>query len=192
MKRWTASISILCFLLLTVFSGGCVNPFQQFYRPAVAQQYPPTQQIVIYRYTDEGLQNLLKEGYFILGNSTFVDSLQPSRAAAAFGRAIGADVILLEQKYTDSLQGAVAVPVYQPGYPYPYSGYPYGYGPYGPAYYPDPGYVTTTYIPYTINRYTQSAIFLRKKRGIDSKAPTIPETSQPAFSAPTLPPGPAG
>jgi len=188
MKRVSALNFIAPFLLLAVFIAGCVSPFQQFYRPAVARQYPPTQRIVIYRYTEEGLQKLLKEGYFILGNSTFVDSLQPASAAAAFGRAIGADVILLEQKYTDSVQGAVAVGVYPP-YPYPYPAYPYVYGPYGPVYDPAPAY---GYIPYTINRYTQNAIFLRKKRLPGSPAPEIPEGGPAPAPAPTVAPETVG
>jgi hypothetical protein len=181
MKRLSAILEciIIPSLFLTLFCG-CAGRYGQFYRGA---KHPPTKNVKVYKYTEDGLNRLKNSGYAVIGASSFNGPYESQDAAIIQAKNVGAHIVLLDSKYTGTQQGVVPLTQYHPGQTNTvtsnesgsfnvYGSGGYGYGTYSgssTSYVHQPGYSTTSYFPYSVSRYDQKAIFLRKKGGGQEK-----------------------
>lgn len=182
----------LCPLIgaLAVLLAACANPYHDFYRsnvgvpldartlPGVLPQEGPVQ---IFTSSDmvRDVREMQRRGYAAIGESSF--NIGGNSANEANLRrqadAVGAQVVLLASKYTNTVSGAM--PLVLPNNSTSYSsGTATGFGPGGPV----TAYgtattttygTTTTMVPYSVNRFDYDAVyFVRRKTrlGISFKA----------------------
>ena len=163
---------------LSLLNSGCMTTggYGQFYQSETSTQYPPTQDVRVYRFTQDGLQSLRREGYIVIGQSNFNGPLANQSQAIQQGKRVGAQVVLVDYRHTETRQGSLPMTQYHApqtttinsyghasGSAYGSGGYAYGSAnSVGTSYVTTPGYTTTQYVPITIERYDQTAIFLRK------------------------------
>lgn len=168
------AILSICFSLCQ----GCATPggFGRFYQAETSVRYPPTQNVRVYTFSQDGLWALQNDGYEVIGQAHFNGPLAPPSQAIAQAKKVGAEVVLVDVRHTDTRQATLPITQYHApqtttirsfssasGSAYGSGGYAYGNATgYGTSYVRTPGYTTTQFIPMTIMRYDHSAIFLRK------------------------------
>lgn len=158
--------------LLALTVTGCVNGYAQFYTPVPGMaQYQaelvPAQGeprlIVSTGNQHNDIIAMFIKGYVPIGSASFNAQMNNISGALAQAKKIGAAYVVVSRKYTNTVQGVVpiTVPTSQTSYS---SGAVNAFGSGGFAYGSYSGMTTTygsktTYMPYNISRYDQSAIF---------------------------------
>lgn len=172
-------------MMLCVLTG-CVtapNGFSQFYQDragASITNLPPysgsTKIFTQSANPTNDLNELLRNGYGLIGVSAFQGPPQSQDALTTQAKKIGADVVLYSCVYLGSQQTAVPFLQYHPGQTYTTTssgtvnanawgngGYAYGTGNYyGNSTTTSPGTFSTQVVPVTIQRYQYEAGFFRK------------------------------
>lgn len=160
--------------------GGCVtgNGYEKFYTPVgpARMAVPVAQQPQLFRggaNTDEDLATAMENGFRIVGYSSFNGPAEDVAHAREFGRRIGAELVLVYGKYTNTREGSI--PLILPSAPTTSttttSGSIYGAGGSGTytgtATTTASGGYTTQHIPYRVDRFDQSAAyFVKAKKAI--------------------------
>jgi hypothetical protein len=103
----------LLLLMLVGVLSGCVNGYQQVYKPVTTASDQAAlillvkgQEPVVVESPDfaAGLHQALSKGYSLLGTSSFNGRLEPLRNAVEFGKSIGATYILVSHQYTGTVE----------------------------------------------------------------------------------------
>jgi len=169
-------ISVIIMVLL--LNSGCATNggYGQFYQSVTYQRYPPTHKVLVFRYTEEDFLLLKRDGYVVIGKANFNGPMASQAQAIRQAQRVGAHVILLGYKHTETRQSVLPVTQYHPsqttiinsyghatGSAFGSGGYAHGSASgFGTSYVTTPGYTTTQYIPTTVDRYDHIAIFLRR------------------------------
>jgi PDZ domain len=168
-------------LAVGLFSGCAGNPYAKFYQDgiggkAIAQVpalIPHTGDPQLYTTTDmdRDARSLIENGYGYIGQASFNAGSVDNGYAIDQARQVGAAIVLVKSRYTNTVSGAVpfttqnpsqTVTTYHQGSVYS-SGSSGGYGNYfGTSTTTVPGGYTTTYIPYSVNRFDYAATFWAK------------------------------
>ena len=158
-------------ILLIVALSGC-NSYQKFYTQGLGSYYTPSEdyhgQPQIRRVSasehSQVHEELNKQGYVCLGQSSFSSGMNPSEGEALrFAKKLGADIVVLSNEYSNTVHGSFnyTTPTQSTTY---HSGNVNTYGNYGSG----TGYYSgssTTYgtqtvtNPYSISRYNYRASF---------------------------------
>jgi len=168
----------ILFVSATLLSGCGSNPYKEFYEASLTpiplvsdnltkqKEYPV--EIVRSGSDPESLSRLRKnynrEGYGEIGYSSFQASEVSDEQLIAQAREVKATVALLGVKYLRTNSGSMplTLPNTQTSY---HSGSLTGYGGYGSYSGTSTTYgTTTTYIPYSVNRYEYAAVYLGKMK----------------------------
>jgi tetratricopeptide (TPR) repeat protein len=152
--------------------------YGQFYQPHADKQFPPTEHVQLFQYSKEALDNLAQNGYLVIGSSSFNGPDQSNYTAINQAKKVGADIVLLNSKYTGTAHGSLSLPEYHAPQTTTVTTHESGhiniYGAGGSAhgnfsgssnsYITSPGYTTYKNVPFSIDRYDHLAVFLRKER----------------------------
>lgn len=158
-------------VLLALISTGCsTGSFGKFYESYSTTAYPPTKEVKVYAYSKADEVERVRRGYTLIGESAFEGPLENESRLLRQARRIGADIVLLKQEFVETRQVVVPYMVRHRGQTA--TAYTDGQvrGQYGSANYSGtttiqmPDYTTTEYIPRTITRYKQNALFFRKNQ----------------------------
>jgi len=195
---------------LILFAGCATNPYHPWYQQISYSNYESTSQCQSFRVnSDEEIKQIIDNGYEVIGYSSFNGAIQDYQKAEAYGRKIGADIVLMKYDYTNTVSGTVAIPHYNPGQTYTVTSNSYGsanaygygnsniYGSDGSSYYGNysgnaygtyndhtttqvttPGTVSYNNMPYSVQRYDQMAIFLKKNASTKRTTPTYQNNTQ--------------
>jgi hypothetical protein len=161
-------------VLLTLILTGCVsNPYRQYYTDHTGGMgvlnnpvfIGPQKEPSLIRGGDplEDWKNMTRKGYLLIGQSNFNIGSANDSDAIIHARNIGADMILLYSKYSDTQSGSM--PLTLPDNRITFSsGSATAFGPGGSATAFGSGYTTTygtrtTYVPYSIRRHDYHASF---------------------------------
>lgn len=162
--------------------AGCVNPYAKFYQPSrdgeqviLTQEEP--REIPSSGDLKQDVRLMFQEGFGLIGSSGFNAAIADRKGAIAQAKKIGANRFIIEAKYRSTQSGMMPITT-----PTTSTSYTSGtaYGSYGSSasYY---GTTTTygsetTYIPYSVDRYEQHALYFgplpRKGLGAFMIAPT--------------------
>lgn len=168
---------ILSLMMLFLLNCSPAYRLQQYYSQTLYQDFPPTERVSVYSFTDSGLNDLKREGYIVLGYSSFNGPLQNQNMYQDFGRKVGADVVLIKNTFTDTRHGNISLPQYQPGQTYNINSHEQGnirynnntanYNSYSQSTVTSSGKTTYQQIPVAVQRYDQYAIYLRNPANHD-------------------------
>lgn len=157
--------------------GGCASGFQSFYRPTATTQQlqalranppPDTPELRQASFpVERAISEANREGYLVMGYSSFNGAHGSDSSALAEGKRVGADLVLVfNPRYTGTRSGAMPIttPTSQTTY-YNGTASAYGTGGYATAY--GSGTATTygsrtTYIPFHVNRFDFMTVYLFK------------------------------
>jgi S1-C subfamily serine protease len=160
------------FAFMTIALAGCANGYQQYYSPIASAQavatygVPVVGEPQIRTSSGEPLRDqevMYTDGYAAIGYASFNGPMANMQGAIAQAKKVGASVIVVSRKYTNTIQGTI--PITMPTAETSYTNgtvNAYGSGGYASGTYQA---TTTTYgsqttnIPYSINRYDQQAAF---------------------------------
>ena len=167
---------IVAFAMLTL--AACANGYEQFYTAApvnpLARYLPPGPPhfMVSSGNANTDAATLWEQGFGFVGYSRFNGPLQSQAAAAEQAKRVGAEIIVISQRYSNTVSGAIPIttPTSQTSYS---NGSVNVFGSGGTATGTYSGTTTsygsqTSYIPYAIQRYDQQALYFSPvdKRGI--------------------------
>jgi hypothetical protein len=148
---------------------GCSSGYEKFYQPAQQSTIgflPFTGEPQIRNATgtpQETTFQMFRAGYALLGVSDFSGPAQDRAGAIAQAKKVGAAVIVISQRYQNTVSGALPITTPTSNTSYS-SGTANIYGPGGMATGNYSGTTTTygsqtTYVPYSIDRYEQTAAY---------------------------------
>jgi len=169
-------------VLLLLASGCASNGYSRFYQNKVIsgstnlQPYSGTSRIYATSDLVKDCDKIIRDGYFLIGESSFDGPPQSDDALMFQAKVVGADIVLLKSSYLGSQQTSIPILQYNPGqtstttssgtvnaYAYGSGGYANGTANYyGNSTTTTPGTYSTQNIPITIQRYTYDAGFFRK------------------------------
>ena len=167
---------LLVFALISMLGCATTGGYGQFYQPKILAILPITENVSVYQYTEESLQQLLSEGYFVIGISSFNGPLQNQNCAIEQAKRVGARIALLDYKSTGTQQSVFPLMQYNPsqtttfqshsfatGSAFGTGGYAFGSAiGHSTGYITTPAYTTYQFIPITVERYDHFAIYLGK------------------------------
>lgn len=169
MKRVSRVLGIL---FVGTLLAGCASDYTKFYQPfpkpppTATQPLPYTGDVRVIHSSgnfEDDKRNLFEEGYGPIGVSSFIAPQRDEKQAISQAKTVGAAVVVLAAKYQSTATGAVPIttPTTQTTYS---SGTVNTYGAGGSAFGNYNGTSTTygtqtTYIPYSVDRYDQAAVF---------------------------------
>ncbi len=162
-------LRLICALALGVLLAGCQNPWKDFYQGMTLPAEAPDNGLPDCRQVSDfegALKELLRENYFLVGQSSFNGGNNVSFGEMQeFGASIKADVILYGVGNRTATQSAMALPQYNPGTQS--TTYVSGYGSNGSSFYGtantySSGTYSTTVVPVTIVRQDYLAVYLKK------------------------------
>ncbi len=164
------------FIISLLISGCRTNSgYQIFFAPETQQRFAPTRYVQIYKHTEEGLKELLNNGYFIIGRASFNGPLEPEFNALHQARTVGADIVMLDTQFSHTEQGMTVIPEYHPSVHYnihyTHDGricscdyyYRWGHHPNMHEHVVVSSHTVYRPVPYRVDSYKQNAVFLRKK-----------------------------
>lgn len=158
--------------------GGCASGFQSFYRPVAPPQAveqmrvapAPAEPLLQHGSppVDQAISAAARQGYLVMGYSSFNGAHGSDSAALAEGKRVGADLVLVfDPRYTGTRSGSIPLttPTSQTTY---YNGTATAYGSGGSVTAYGSGTATTygsrtTYIPFHVDRYDFLAVYLFKE-----------------------------
>lgn len=160
---------------MIVTLSGCANPFKQSYVSRLEGQplsavpgldpQPGPVRVMRTPNLQAAAEELLEEGYAMVGYSLFTATAVDEGQARQFAQELDADVVLLTRDFAgvdvDYYPTTVATPYY-----WDHWGYGPGFGPHfgrwGPHRYLGSGF-STAYVPYAVNRYAYYASYWVKR-----------------------------
>lgn len=167
-------------VILALLLGSCANPYAQFFNPSPTPVPPDRVDAAaaaapaIYNYSanpDADAQAMMENGFGYLGASSFNTGQRVTKSELLDqAKKVGAAAILVKSQFTNSVSSAIPFSVYHPGQlvtsntngnfnAYNNSGGS-AYGNYsGTTTTQLPGQTSTTYIPYTVNRFNYMATY---------------------------------
>jgi len=163
-------VGILALVLAAPLVSGCQSGFSQFYEdysgPWQGQLIAPSNEPRVVSASgsiDDVVSSMWSDGYALIGISSFNGPNETREAAIDQARKVGAEIIVMNVQYTNTSQGAIPITTQQTVTSNT-RGSVSSYGASGPAYGTYSGTTTTvvpqtTYIPYAIDRYDQSAFY---------------------------------
>lgn len=189
----TNIINIAKLLLLLIIAGNlsaCSLMYNSYYSnmKVEVKKLKKTKSLTTYDLSDQNIDYFTKNGYLLVGKSSFRSVFQGQNYAINAGRAIGAEVMLYKYNYVGTSKGVATIPYYIPGNTYlittNYSGrsnsntnsrysYNNGYG-YGTStsnssyngnsttQITEPGTYAYTNVPYSYDYYDQFAVYYKK------------------------------
>lgn len=152
-----------------LFLAACASGYAQFYQPLptgpiTAEPFSGEPSLI----TSTGSQTsdvdaMYTRGFGPIGYASFNGPMQGVAAALAQGKKVGAQYVVVSQQYASTVTGAIPMTTFSPQTTYT-SGTvnAYGSGGYASGTYNGTSTTynqTTTYIPYSIQRYDQAALF---------------------------------
>jgi hypothetical protein len=165
MRNW------LVLILAAMTLAGCVNPYEKFYQPVREGAFviPSTEEPMELPSSGDLKQDvrlMYQEGYGLIGSSGFNAAMADRAGAIAQAKKIGANRFIIEAKYRSTQSGMMPITTpttstsYTSGTVRSTGGYYSGLG--SSASYS--GTTTTygsetTYIPYSVDRYEQHALY---------------------------------
>ncbi len=190
MKTKSVAITLIAALAAALGVGGCASDYQTFYQanPNMSLFEPPSQIVqptvrVSTGDHDRDVEAMYIEGYGAVGYVTFNGPARNIQEALVQAKKVGATFVVVSHQYTNTVSGAVplTMPTSQTSY---INGTvrTYGSGGYASGNYS--GTATTygsqtTFIPYSVSRFDQQAIFFgplkRTGLGILSRSLTATE-----------------
>ena len=169
--------------------AGCVNPYDRFYQPAPqnlmsnVQFLPPSGEPRIGTLSavpKHDVNAMFEQGYGVIGGVSFNEPAANEQQLLSQAKKVGAEVVLVASKYRNTVNGAM--PITTPTTSTSFSnGTANAFGSGGFATGTYSGMTTTygsqtSYIPYSVDRYDQGALFFapltRTGLGIKAGAPT--------------------
>jgi len=180
LKKFSLLTALQAIFPLLLFSlPGCLtNNFGRSYRSYAEQNYPATNKVEIYQYTEKAMGDLWGKGFILLGISRLNGPLESKSTLINQGKKVGADIVLVNSGKSNTAQGNLTFPQYQPGKtstattPYPKSGNVNGaredYTNRNDLEFSNSIVIVPTYTPYNpfpflVDSYGQFAVFLRRK-----------------------------
>jgi hypothetical protein len=173
------------FIFLAIFAG-CQNPYAKFY----TQTLPPDHERWLLPHTSEtqffyssqseikgSTDDLVRRGFIVVGYASFeANAGDYTSALRAKAKDIQADIVLQDSSYAGTRNGVMPLITYHPGQSstttstgqvntniYGNGGYAQGTGTYsGTSTTTSPGTFDTSYVPYSVQRNSYGAVFLRK------------------------------
>jgi hypothetical protein len=161
-------------ILASAMLSGCQSGFSQYYEdysvPLSARLSPPTSDprvVAGVGNAEQVISSMFVDGYVLIGKSLFNGPIEGRVAAIKKAREVGAEIIVLDVRYTNTNQGAVPITTQQAmtsttrGNVSAYGGGRSVVGTYS-------GTTTTvapqtSYIPYSVNIYDQQALFFARQ-----------------------------
>jgi hypothetical protein len=158
--------------------AGCANGFQSFYRPVASPQVVQSMRVApapnepLLQHAsppvDHALTAAARQGYLVMGYSSFNGAHGSDSSALAEGKRVGADLVLIfDPQYTGTRSGTIPLttPTSQTT---TYNGTATAYGSGGSVTAYGSGTATTygshtTYIPFHVDRYDFLAVYLFKE-----------------------------
>lgn len=177
-------------IALAILLAGCASGYEQFYQPVpipaglvLPAAGPPT---VVTSSGDalRDVQGMFTDGYVAVGHASFNGPNQGVAGALAQAKKVGASHVVMAAKYAQTVQGAIpmTLPTTTTSQT---SGTVNAFGTGGSATATYSGTTTTqgsqtTYIPYSVDRYDQQAIFFAPlaRHGLGMRA--FPPTTEQA------------
>jgi hypothetical protein len=157
----------IAIFVVALVLNACGNPYAEYYKPntkidegAYFKSGEP--KLIIGSNRNRDFHKMTEDGFRLIGWSTFNSKVVSNKSALAQAKRVGADRVVVYKKYTNSESGVtpLTLPDTQTTY---HSGTVTGIG--GMATYGGTSttYGTrTTYIPYSIDRYDQTATYWRR------------------------------
>ena len=167
-------VKVLAAILTSALLSGCQSGFSQFYEdysaPLRGRLLAPASDprvIAGVGNSDQVIASMFVDGYALIGKSLFNGPIEGRAAAIKKAREVGAEIIVLDAKYTNTNQGSVPITTQQAttsttlGNVSVYRGGGSVVGTYS-------GTTTTvspqtTYISYSVNNYDQQALFFARQ-----------------------------
>lgn len=162
-------------ILALAFLGGCSNPYAQYYVDlldghAVAElpkfiPFDGEPKLFLSNDLDSDIRTLYSDGFEPIGYASFNGVLTDSMEAVRVAEEVGAEVILLMQRHTETLTGSVPFTVQNPSQTISTQHSGTIYGPSGLTNYSGqsttmvPGGFTTYNIPYSVSMFDHVAVF---------------------------------
>lgn len=169
-------------LMLLIFASlaGCGTlHYQESYKQSAPTKYPRTAHVMVFEYRNtniDDLYHLLYGDYLIIGKSAFTGAYEDPRESVDYAKSIGTDVLVTSAQFKET-QASYA-PMITPTSSTSYISGNIGTGPfYGTA---NTYGTTTSMVPVYIDRYVQSALFLKNVHHVtplwEKKRPDYKET----------------
>lgn len=161
---------ILAVALLAATAAGCQNPYQRYYQSAANNGTIPFAKVsgeprIVASSGDPktDVRHMFEDGYGLVGLSSFVGRATGPVGAIAQAKAVGAEIIVVSAKYLNTVSGAMPITVPTANTSHT-SGTMNAIGPGGAGFGTFSGTTTTygsetTYIPFTVDRYDQGALY---------------------------------
>ncbi len=157
-------------MLLAVLVAACATPYEEFYNDysanwagGLATSTKAPSIVAIAGDQDEVIENMFTNGYAFIGQSYFNAASQDTSGALTQAKKIGAEYVVVGSQFTHTNQGAV--PITSQRYVTTNTtgtASAYGTGGYAVGNYQQTSTTAvpvTTMIPYSIDRYDQSALY---------------------------------
>lgn len=113
MDKLQPLVKLIIVLFLLALNQGCMTGgYGQFYQPHADKQFPPSENVQLFQYSKESLDNLTQNGYLVIGSSSFNGPDQSNYTAINQAKKVGADIVLLNSKYTGTAHGSISLPEY--------------------------------------------------------------------------------
>ena len=158
----------LMIVLMAVWVSGCTSGYKQFYRPLSGAPVPdPLNSEPITASstgnTETDILRMFEAGYVLIGSSNFVGPLEDTSAAVRQAKSVNAARVVVGGRYQSTAQGSMPITTpttttaYTTGTANIYGGGMPTYGTYSgtTTYYG----TQTSYVPYSVDRYEQFALF---------------------------------
>lgn len=162
--------SKLSMLFVSLALSACVNNYEKFYQDysqkwatGIASPSKPPSVCPSSGSPIQDVKRMFERGYVNIGESSFNAEAEPKENALAKAKEVGAECVIIYSQYTGTDTGSIPfttttpVTTYQSGSVNTFSGSYSAFGNYrgtSTTYVPQ-----TTYIPYSIDRYDQNALF---------------------------------
>tara|TARA_A100001388_G_scaffold218028_1_gene168552 strand:- start:143 stop:877 length:735 start_codon:yes stop_codon:yes gene_type:complete len=99
-------LTIFFVTIILISSCATVNPYTQYYQQYTEDYYPPSFEVETRTTSAENyadaINQLLTEGYEQIGESSFNGGMFDTTLAVSHAETIGAEIVLLAQKFTDT------------------------------------------------------------------------------------------
>lgn len=163
---------MLGFVLIGLFStnAAVAGPFEKFFQPASdaekAEALPSQQapRVWMSDNLDRDLRRLIEDGYMIIGSASFAGPIQDPKKSLKIAKKIKSEIVLFSSSYESTKSGAA--PMLLPNNSTTtVNGSIYGNGGFGGFGGTVNRYGTTpVVVPYSVDRYNQTAYFFAKRR----------------------------
>jgi hypothetical protein len=118
-------LNLIYFIIISTLFLGCANPFRSNYmsmldkwphRQSMLMEIPESAEpkLVTSKDVQEDTNNMLENGYFIIGKAVFRSPPVNEKKALAQAKDVGADVVMFKQEYTNTVSQSVPITEWMP------------------------------------------------------------------------------